>query len=77
MPKGALALSVAFRDGDFCLWALVDPDAHKVQRRFILVGTGQPIQEPALGPFVGTATDQKGNTYHMFDEGEAPNVPGA
>jgi len=77
MPEGALPLSVAFRGSDLCLWALVDPDARKVPRRFISLGTGQPIEVAPIGPFVGTATDPQGGVHHVFDRNEAQNVPGA
>lgn len=40
MPFGAEVLSLDWQHGNLCMWALVDPDAVKEQRHFIIVGTG-------------------------------------
>ena len=52
MPMGAQCLSL--HNG--ALWALVDPEAPKLKRRFWLAGTGHPIDAaPADLRFIGTA----------------------
>lgn len=83
MPQGAELLvaagqhveqwsEVSARNGTFpMLWALVDPDAIKVDRLIAVVGTGSPAPEvednavyvgsAVCGPFV----------WHVFDGGEA------
>ena len=54
------------------LWALVDPEAPKVQRRFLLVGTGQPLPDEVEGfTFVDSFQLQNGAlVFHLFDVGE-------
>lgn len=77
MPAGARLLSVAFQGDDLCVWAEVDPDAPKVQRRFTVVGTGHDLPS-APGEFVGTAhTDGIAGifgfgalVFHVYDQGE-------
>lgn len=43
MPEGARILSVQTQRDAPCIWALVDTNARKKVRQFILTGTGQPI----------------------------------
>lgn len=44
MPFGAEVLSLDWQHGHLCMWALVDPDAVKEQRHFIIVGTGHEVE---------------------------------
>lgn len=43
MPKGAQILTAQMQGDRFCVWALVDPDAPKVNRSFRIYMTGQDI----------------------------------
>lgn len=56
MPKGSAVLSVQTQIGAPVLWALVDPDAPRVKRRFVLLGTGHAVGGAQLHglDFVGT-----------------------
>jgi hypothetical protein len=66
MPMGAQVVHAGFQGTRLCLWALVDPEAPAVPRRFLIVGTGQEITDHHLahvatwfeGPFV----------WHLFGE---------
>ena len=54
------------------LWALVDPEAPKVCRRFIAVGTGDLFPEEIDGfSHIGTFVLMGGRlVFHVFDAGE-------
>lgn len=73
MPRGARILSVGVQANETpVFWALVDPDAPRIQRTFVLVGTGcwQP-DELATFAFVGTfGPIMAGLWFHLFDAGE-------
>lgn len=72
MPRGARILSVDVQHGVPCLWAMVDPTAPKVARRFRLAGTGHPLAaEWTADRFVGTVILAGGMlVFHLFDGGE-------
>ena len=66
MPKGADILSVEVQGGVPCIWALVDPDAEKEARKFLLYGTGHPIDGMSADRYV--ATFQQGPfVWHLFE----------
>lgn len=83
MPMGAVILTareqhvserseVMAREADVpMLWALVDPDAIKVDRIIGIVGTGNPAPDPDEdgGIYVGTAICGP-FVWHIFDGGE-------
>ena len=55
MPKGAEILCVGTQDHrSIMLWALVDPESEKEDRRFAVFGTGHPIFDTNL-KYLGTA----------------------
>lgn len=74
VPRGADLLTVQYQGSVPTLWMLVDPDAPKVHRTLVIVGTGHPM--PAgLGrdQYVGTLVDQEAVislVWHVFDAGE-------
>lgn len=73
MPVGAQVLSVDEQGDDICMWALVDPEAGKIHRKFMVFGTAHNIPEPHEGPrmeltYVGSA--QPGDrtlAFHVFE----------
>lgn len=76
MPEGAKILSVGCQGPKLVAWALVNHEAPKVWRNLIVVGTGWPLDEVfalrdirQLGDFIGTAVDQFGLVFHVFDNG--------
>jgi hypothetical protein len=77
MPVGAELLCVDMQAGSPTLWALVEPDAKTVRRRFEIVGTGHPVADNLS--YVGTAFNRgpeppyfpNGFVWHVF---EAPRV---
>jgi len=68
LPVGAKVLDVKIQRNDFCIWILLDPQAHNiVNRKFVVIGTGMifdvPIQE-----HVGTVmTDDHAYVFHIFE----------
>ena len=55
MPEGAEVLHVHERQGEVCLWALVDTEREVETRRFVCAGTGHPIQhEVDIFSYIGT-----------------------
>jgi hypothetical protein len=71
MPRGAQVLSVQVQRGQPRLWALVDPTAPKVRRRFWICGTGTYANTDGLGTFVDTIQLEGGAlVFHVFDGGE-------
>lgn len=53
MPVGAVIRHVGRQGPDLYLWAEVDPQAEKVTRRFVIVGTGVG-HTPEPGAYLGT-----------------------
>ena len=43
MPKNSHVLSIQSQNNNPCIWALVDPNAEREQRRFEIIGTGHPV----------------------------------
>ncbi len=70
MQKGAKVLSVDVQHGDIQVWALVDPEAPRVIRRFRMAGTGHSLEdEIASMRFIGTV--QMGDLVrHIFEDQE-------
>lgn len=69
MHPGRIIHVEAQRDS-ICLWALVDPDKPKIERRFYSVVTGQEVPEDAV--YIGSALLFGGSfVAHVFlkDEG--------
>lgn len=80
MPKGAEILTVSARTGEPCLWALVDAKDEKINRFFLVMGTGWKIPDwPSMsGSYKGTFFIASGSrellaglpmtlVYHVFE----------
>ena len=66
MPLDAEVCAFQFQASVPCIWAIVDPSAPKVIRRFEIFGTGRQIPEPEECCYVGTA--QEGPfVWHLFE----------
>lgn len=68
MPMGAQILHVAMQREMPCIWAIVDPNAPKVTRKFHLSGTGHPLEESCTQyNHVGTFQMHDGAlVFHLF-----------
>ena len=70
LPKGAQVLYAAIQREDIQLWALIDPNEHKTERRrFLFVGTGHTIEgaEP-LTHVSSFFSDPSGSyVFHVFE----------
>lgn len=75
MPQGAVILSVHEQDDKIFVWAMVRPEMPLVNRKIMLVGTGQPITENIIlksateFTFIGTVHTPP-FVWHIFDLGE-------
>lgn len=66
VPSGARLLHVAEQFGDITLWFEVDPDAPKVRRGWLLVGTGHSIDDHLT--YVGTTLHRGGAlVLHVYE----------
>jgi hypothetical protein len=68
MPEGAEILSVQTQYEQPCMWALVDPGAKKVTRKFQIFGTGHPVNDPETKKFIATYQEEGGALiFHIFE----------
>lgn len=66
MPKGACILTVQAQNNHGCLWAMLNPEAEPEERRFCVVGTGDPM--PPGVQYVGTYQQEEGMfVWHVFE----------
>lgn len=71
MPEGARILSVQEQQNRICVWALVDPEAKKVSRKFHIFGTGNQLDASGVEwfQFLGTVVMSLGVfVWHVFEE---------
>lgn len=72
LPVGARILCVQAQhegaeDVDIEVWALVDPEAARERRRFLIVGTGQ-LFDPTRLIYLGTTQHLRGTlVFHTFE----------
>jgi len=67
MPLGAMILDVQVQDGEPQIWALVDPLAKPVKRRFKSYGTGHTVNGLSVC-YVGTFQLNGGSlVFHVFE----------
>jgi hypothetical protein len=61
----AEVIATQYQRGDLCVWAIVDPDAAKEDRKVYVIGTGHPIPEGV--EYVGTVQGKSGLfVWHVF-----------
>jgi len=72
VPKGTSFLTAQVKDGDLCLWGIVDPEQPKEYRNIIIVGTGHPLMDSpeSRRAYIGTVQIAMGQTlvFHVFEE---------
>lgn len=70
MPEKSMVLSAQMQGGRIAIWALVDTDRPLRDRKFRVIGTGNPIPE-LLNQlrFIDTVQLEKlGLVFHIFEE---------
>jgi hypothetical protein len=68
LPIGATFLSVQVQHRSPQCWFLLDPEAPKVTRRFVLLGTGHSVPEPRKLTHRGTFQIREGQlVFHLFE----------
>ncbi len=81
MPGGAEVISVATQRNHageeiLCIWAIVDPMAVRVKRKFVVIGTGANIGPQLDLKFIGTALMLGGKlVWHVFEVVAEGGVP--
>lgn len=66
LPEDAQIIHVAEQGKFCCMWAIVQPAAAKVKRRFAVVGTGHPF-DLINKIHVGTILASNGLVWHVFE----------
>ncbi len=67
MPFDAEILCVQAQYGRLVLWAIVEPDSAKEQRRIVVAGTGQELPN-FKGRYIGTVQMMEGQLiWHVFE----------
>jgi hypothetical protein len=66
LPAGTRVLTMQNQGGVPTLWALVDPDASPVRRRFVVCGTGHAGVDPDW-TYLGTDQFPGGIVAHAFE----------
>lgn len=70
MPEGAEVINVDVQDATPCLWAIVNPEAAAVSRKFYIRGTGHPLGDAAGKKHLGTFQLHQFApplVFHVFD----------
>ena len=66
LPQGAKLLSIQMQGATCCLWALVDPEQPRVERRLRMVCTGESFN--GVGEYVTTfQLPSQGLVFHVFE----------
>lgn len=66
MPIGAKILRTATKDGEVCIWAIVDPEARKTRRFFAVRVTGLAFEPAMAGTYLGSVR-LEGYELHLFE----------
>jgi len=68
LPVGAEILDIQIQNDMPCIWALVDPEAIKVNRTFYIYGTGHVIEYSCSKEYIGTYQLFGGElVFHVFE----------
>ena len=68
MPEVCTILHVGEQYGEVCMWAMVDTEAEKETRNFIIVGTGHEIKHRYIVN-LGTVILHNGSlVLHVFED---------
>jgi len=67
VPVGGEFLDVQMQGGIPCIWMLVDPEQKKVERQFLIVGTGHTVDTEGM-MYRGTfQMENLGLVFHLFE----------
>lgn len=67
MPGGAQIIALQVQESVPTIWAIVDPLQKRVNRTFVQIGTGHPLDREVVGPYIGT-WQAFGYVFHVFEE---------
>lgn len=68
MPETSDILDAQAQNGGAVLWVLVDPSSPKMERYFMLVGTGWRLDQPRIIGHIATIQSD-GLVWHLFEMG--------
>lgn len=67
MPKNARILDLQVQDNQATIWVLVNPGNEKEERRFRIIGTGDPLPQEIALDYIGTI-QMPPLVWHLFEE---------
>lgn len=67
LPKGAKVISADVQGQMICLWAIVNPEAPKETRQFVVAPTGNGVDVTGLD-FIQTTFTVNGLVWHVFED---------
>ena len=67
LPKNTEIVDFGIQEKSFKLWALVDPEAEKEERVFVLVMTGQDIPWNVKQTFGTRVVEESGIVVHLLE----------
>ena len=69
MPRDAKIIYIAEQNNDICIWAVVNPEAEKVERSFEIIGTGHLFECDESLTYIGSAQVHDGSfVFHIFEK---------
>lgn len=69
IPKDAKILCVQLQYSVPCLWAMVNPENERVERTFLIYGTGHEVVDEDVIEYLGTFQLLGGGlVFHVFEE---------
>lgn len=77
LPKDAVPLTVRMQGSKAQMWVLLDPETPHVSRKFVVYGTGHPVDhDPDWMIYIGTIeVESFGLIFHVFEEIEPEYAP--
>jgi hypothetical protein len=72
IPAGAIFMSAQTQRGEAVAWFLVNPDAQKVERRFVTVGTGHEFDDTNAIPLATFQLEGGALVFHLFERIQSP-----
>jgi hypothetical protein len=69
VPSLFRPLYIGTKEGELCLWALVDPSTLEQTRIINIYGTGQPVELMSSFDYIGSCIMPNGLVWHVVDGG--------
>ncbi len=67
LPRDARCVLLSDKDGSICAWFMHDKDYPKIERRFVVLGTGFPVNDNL--EWLASMVSRDGyHVWHLFEE---------